>query len=255
MVVEMMRASTCLGATTMEWLGKTFDLSKAYKQLAVMPDHQPHAVVGFPVKGTWRFYKSISLPFGCTGSVSGFVRVSQAIWFLVSKMLCCITSHYFDDFPTLERAEGCKVLTLAFSAVLDLLGWEHAKEGDKAINFANVFDLLGVTFELDKLSLGTLTISNKASRIEKLCKMLEEVEKSRTLKAARASEIQGLLNFAVSFYMGRGLKHLVSSFMPLADGQRFSNPNELASLCSYAKDMLREQNPGCTPCQSHANLF
>ena len=255
MVVEMTRASTCLGATTMEWFGKTFDLSKAYKQLAVMPDHQPHAVVGFPVKGTWRFYKSISLPFGCTGSVYGFVRVSQAIWFLVSKMLCCITSHYFDDFPTLERAEGCKVLTLAFSAVLDLLGWEHAKEGDKAINFANVFDLLGVTFELDKLSLGTLTISNKASRIEKLCKMLEEVEKSRTLKAARASEIQGLLNFAVSFYMGRGLKHLVSSFMPLADGQRFSNPNELASLCSYAKDMLREQNPGCTPCQSHANLF
>jgi len=160
MVGEIMRESACPGVLTMEWLGKTFDLSKAYKQLAVLPDHQPHAVVGIPVKGTWTFYKSISLPFGCTGSVYGFVRVSQALWFLTSKILSCITSHYFDDFPTLERAEGCKVLTLAFSAVLDLLGWEHAKEGDKAINFANVFDLLGVTFELNQMSLGTLTISN-----------------------------------------------------------------------------------------------
>ena len=241
MVGEIMRESACPGVLTMEWLGKTFDLSKAYKQLAVLPDHQPHAVVGIPVKGTWTFYKSISLPFGCTGSVYGFVRVSQALWFLTSKILSCITSHYLDDFPTLERAEGCKVLTLAFSAVLDLLGWEHAKEGDKAINFANVFDLLGVTFELNQMSLGTLTISNKVSRIEKLCKMLEEVEKSRTLTSARASEIQGLLNFAVSFYMGRGLKHLVSAFLPLADGQRVANPDELASLCSYAKAMLLGQ--------------
>ena len=243
MVVEIMRVSTGLGVRAMEWLGKTFDLSKAYKQLAVMPEHQPHAVVGFPVRSTWRFYKSLSLPFVCTGSVHGFVRVSQALWFLTSNLLSCVTSHYFDDFPTLERAEGCKVLTLAFSAVLDLLGWEHAKEGDKALNFANVFDLLGVTFRLDKLPMGALTISNETSRIEKLCRMLEEVERTRTLTAAKASEIQGLLNCTVSFYMGRGLKHLVSAFMPLADGQRFANPNELASLCSYAKVMLLGQKP------------
>ena len=36
----------------LDWLGKTFDLSKAYKQLAVLPEHQLHAVVGFPKGGT-----------------------------------------------------------------------------------------------------------------------------------------------------------------------------------------------------------
>ena len=243
MVMEIMRVSAGMNVQLHEWSGKTFDLSKAYKQLAVLPDHQAHAVVGFPVNGTWRFYKSISLPFVCTGSVYGFVRVSQAWWFIVSKVLHSVTSHYFDDFPTLERAEGCKVLTLAFSAVLDLLGWEHAKEGDKAIGFASTFDLLGVTFDLNSLPKKTFAISNKVSRIEKLCKMLEEVETDRSLSAAKASELQGLLNFAVSFYMGRGLKHLISAFMPFAEGQRTQTPDELVHLCTYAKLMLQSQKP------------
>ena len=46
---------------------------------------------------------------------------------------------------------------LAFSALLDLLGWDHAKEGDKALNFAADFDLLGVTFNLGDMRLGILT--------------------------------------------------------------------------------------------------
>ena len=46
--------------------------------------------------------------------------------------------------PTVERSEGCRVLTLAVSALLDFLGWDHAKEGDKALSFAPAFDLLKV---------------------------------------------------------------------------------------------------------------
>ena len=53
------------------------------------------------------------------------------------------------------------------------------------------------------------------------------------LSAAKASELQGLLNFVVSFYMGRGLKHLVSTFMPFVEGQRHHTPGELANLCSF----------------------
>ena len=227
----------------LDWLGKTFDLSKAYKQLAVLPEHQLHAVVGFPKGGTWQFYKSISLPFGCTGSVYGFVRVSQALWFLLSKLLKAITSHYFDDFPTIERSEGCRVLTLAFSALLDLLGWDHAKEGDKALNFAADFDLLGVTFNLGDMRLGTLTICNKKSRLEKLCSMLSQVEKDGCITPAKASELQGLLNFAVSFYPGRSLKHVVSAFLPFADRARGNNHADLVNLCAYTRAMLLDQRP------------
>ena len=253
MVVEVMRQSADKLEPGLKWLGKTFDLSKAYKQLAVLPEHQRHAVVGFPVNGVWRFYKSISLPFGCTGSVYGFVRMSQALWFITGKLLHCITSHYFDDFPTLERSEGCRVLTLAFSATLDLLGWEHAKEGDKALDFSEVFDLLGVTFNLKNLQQGTFVVSNKIGRVEKLCKMLEDIESAGAITAAKASEIQGLLNFAVSFYMGKGLKHLVSAFMQFTDGMRSKNSEELKCLCACAKSMLLGQQPRVhslsAPCQ------
>ena len=72
---------------------------------------------------------------------------------------------------------------------------------------------------------------------------MDEVEAARTITAAHASEIQGLLNFAVSFYMGRGLKHLVSAFMPFAEGQQCKDADELVSLCSYARTMLRAQKP------------
>ena len=133
------------------------------------------------------------------------------------------------------------MLTLAFSVTLDLLGWEHAKEGDRALDFSEVFDLLGVTFNLNNVPLGNFVISNKDSRVEKLCKMLEDIEIAGTITVARASEIQGLLNFAVSFYMGKGLKHLVSAFMQFTDGQRNAKSEELRCMCAYAKSMLFSQ--------------
>ena len=243
MVLGAMNAATTSDGSQLESCGKTFDLSKAYKQLAVLPEHQQHAVVGFPVEGVWKFYKSISLPFGCTGSVYGFVRISQALWFILSKVLKAITSHYFDDSPTIERSEGCRVLTLAFSALLDLLGWEHAKEGDKALNLSQVFDLLGVTFDLKQMPSGLLQISSKVSRIEKLCAMSDQIASDETITSARASELQGLLNFAVSFYMGRSLKHLVSAFAPFAEHHRTSRRGQLKSLCEYAKSLLLQQLP------------
>ena len=243
MITYAMQVGSDAGVPVLEWFGKTFDLSKAYKQLAVLPEHQHHAVVGFMADGKWRFYKSISLPFGCTGSVYGFVRVSQALWFIVSKMLKAIMSHYFDDFPTIERVEGSRVLTLAVSAIFDLLGWDHAKEGDKALNFDRTFDLLGVTFCLKEMHLGRLVIANKLSRVEKISKMLEQIESDGAVSLARASEVQGLLNFAVSFYMGKTLEHLVSAFYPFAESGKTANQDNLRQLCRYAKQMLISQQP------------
>ena len=243
MVLAIMAEAAAAGVPLSDWKGKTFDLSKAYKQMAILPSHQKHAVVGFPISGKWKFYRSVSLPFGCTGSVYGFVRVSQALWFIVTKLLSAVTSHYFDDFPTLERDAGCRVLTLAFSAVLDMLGWAHAKEGDKALNFAEAFDLLGVTFDLSRVPSGVLQVSNKSSRISKICTLLDSIATSEDITAAKASEIQGLLNFAVGFFTGKSLKHLVAAFMPFADQPTAVRSGELKDLCEYAKSMLTSLGP------------
>eukprot|EP00435_Cladocopium_sp_Y103_P033666 s1851_g8.t1 len=243
MVVALMQELSSASLPHDQWMGKTFDLSKAYKQLAIHPSHQKHAIVGFPVAGEWKFYKSLSLPFGCTGSVYGFVRISQALWYIITRLLHAVTSHYFDDFPTVERSAGCKVLSLAVSAVLDMLGWAHAKEGDKALNFAAAFDLLGVNFNLATLPSGVLTVANKQSRIAKLCQMLEDISRDGEISQAKASELQGLLTFAVGYYSGKSLKHLVSAFMPFADRPGTNKSGELTALCEYAKLMLTSLAP------------
>ena len=75
------------------------------------------------------------------------LRIRQAVtgpfWYIITRLLSAITRHHFDDFPTVGLASDCKVLSLAFSAILDMLGWHHAKDGDKASNFAVAFDLRG----------------------------------------------------------------------------------------------------------------
>ena len=237
MITSMAKEASSRGIA-LDLKGKTFDLSKAYKQLAVRPDHHKHAIVGFPIDGKWRFYRSISLPFGCARSVYGFVRISQALWYVITRLLHCVCSHYFDDYPVVETTAGCKVLSSAISAVIDILGWSYAKEGDKAFPFAAEFDVLGVTFNLDGISGGALIISNKHSRIEKLLKMIDDISRRGFISYAQACELQGLLNFAVGYFSGRSLKHLVSAFVPLT-GERFpSSRNTLTSLCAYAKAMV-----------------
>ena len=66
--------------------GRTYDLKSAYKQFAAsegdrdtlrmgvnVPGQEAHAVIGFN-----------SLPFGAVGSVAGFLRVSQALWYVLA---------------------------------------------------------------------------------------------------------------------------------------------------------------------------
>ena len=167
----------------------------------------------------------------------------QALWYIATKLLSAVTCHYFDDFPTVERSQGCKVLSLAFSAILDMLGWQHAKEGGKALNFSEAFDLLGVTFDLTQVPKGILKITNKVSRISKLCGMLDSIASAGELSSSRASELQGLLNFAVGFVSGKSLKHLVAAFMPHADKPAKMVSEQLGHLCSYAKTMLQSLGP------------
>ena len=132
----------------------------------------------------------------------------------------------------MEREPGCKVLSLAFSAILDMLGWQHAKEGDKALNFAAAFDLLGVTVDLTAVPKGILKITNKTSRIDKLCSILDGIAAEGELSSSRASEVQGLPNSAVGFFSGKSLKHLVASFMPYADNPATTVSGQLQDLCA-----------------------
>ena len=242
MVCQLMREAHCSphvkGQT---WLGKAFDLSKAYKQMAVQEDHQHLSVVGFQYRSRWLFYKSVALPFGATGSVYSFVRMSRALWHVITTGLYAITSHYFDDFPTIECFGGSKVLSLAVQSLLDELGWQYAKEGVKALSFCEAFDALGVNFKLERLHLGDLTLQNKPGRIDKICSILESIAAKGRISQAEASEVQGLLNFASGYFVTRSLRHLVSAFYPLAESVQ--EQSDVVKLCRYTIAVLKALGP------------
>ena len=156
---------------------KTYDLKKAYKQLGVFPPHRPYAIVGFATSKKWQFYQSIALPFGATGSAYGFVRVSQALWHVLSVTLKACISQYFDDFPTIECSEGIKVLDASIHSLHDILGWDFARaSNDDKAQIHSAFDALGVTFDLSALHEHRLMVGKKHGRINRIVAMLNQIE-------------------------------------------------------------------------------
>lgn len=76
------------GARSKGLLGRTFDLKSAYKQFGVDSAHAEklRIAVKKPIAGV-AYFKVLALPFGATGSVAAFLRISSAIAFVGTKGL------------------------------------------------------------------------------------------------------------------------------------------------------------------------
>ena len=141
--------SLLLGASPqMQWMGKTLDLSKAYKQLPIEPGHRDWAVAFFrDRRGNPKYYIPNAWMFGSIAAVYAFNRVSRSLWFFLSRDLLVLCAVYFDDYPMFSPkiAEETDQLLADF---LDLLGWRHDQTGPKGRPFDCNFDVLGVTLDL-----------------------------------------------------------------------------------------------------------
>ena len=78
------------------WKGRTLDLRKAYKQMAVSSDDRHLMVLTHLGPSGPVFYISDVLPFGARGSVYSFLRTSRALSFLMNVCLTVPGSVFFD---------------------------------------------------------------------------------------------------------------------------------------------------------------
>ena len=163
------------------WLGRTLDLSRAYKQLAIDPKSRLLNVIGYLYKGEWIFFRCDVLPFGALAAVYSFNRVSRSIHHLICTLLWGLSTCFYDDFPTISPAGTSALLSKSMGILLTLLGWDHAKIGTKAIDFAADFNALGISVQLSSVNKGSFILCNKEGRIQKLCSMLEEVKLKGTI--------------------------------------------------------------------------
>ena len=83
-------------------LGRTLDLTAAYKQLAVSPSQGfVRVMVAYdPVRSKPAFFVFNALPFGATGSVYSFNRVAKSLWHIMVSLGGVWATQYYDDFPT-----------------------------------------------------------------------------------------------------------------------------------------------------------
>ena len=129
------------------------------------------------------------------------------------------------------------------SALLDMLGWDHAKVGVKAMDFASEFNALGIAVQLKNLHRGSFVLANKPGRIQRITRMLEQVSQQGTISKSKAAEVQGHLNFAVGFYTAKTLRFLVSAFDRLAELPASMSAADLRDLASLAIAMLQGTAP------------
>ena len=221
------------------WLGRTLDLSRAYKQLPIDPDSRKVCVLGFLKQGKWVYYRCNVLPFGARASVFSFLRVSRSLHFIMAKYLQALNTVFFDDFPMVSTSGGSKILQRAASTVLNLLGWAHAEEGEKAPGFQSDFVALGVQVVLKDIGQGRFEVQNKPGRVEKLVAMIEEAA-SKPDVAKALPELQGHLNFASGFFFNKGLR-----FLAKALNKASANPGSevFQGLCRAAISLLKATPP------------
>ena len=221
------------------WLGRTLDLSRAYKQLAIDPESRRVCVLGFRNRGEWSYYRCNVLPFGARASVFAFLRVSRSLHFIMARYLQALNTVFFDDFPMVSTKSGSHILQKAASSVLNLLGWAHAQQGEKAPGFQSDFVALGVQIALGSVSLGSFEVRNKPGRVEKLVAMIEEAA-VRPDVARAVPELQGHLNFASGFFFNKGLR-----FLAKALNKASADPASemFKGLCRAAISLLKATPP------------
>ena len=204
------------------WVGRCFDLSKAYKQVPVNKDSLRHTVlVTMDIKRMIKFYLSRVLPFGGNASVFSFCKISRAIWHMLVNLFGILTAIYVDDFPTCEvRAIGQSASGIV-TGFLDLLGWSYASGGSKAPDFSATWVALGVQWDFSHLGSGSFRLGNKPGRLERICaiaKLVSDTESPR--EATRLSScVHGMLNFAGGFVLGHALKPATRMFSDISCGR------------------------------------
>ena len=208
-------------------VGRTYDLSSAYKQYRVAEQDRELARLAVRSKGGGvRFFKVNALPFGAVGSVGGFLRVSAAIVFAAMAGLRICLTGFFDDFTVLSRDGLQMSAAYSMECLLDLWGVRFAREGHKAMQFDGCFRTLGLLVNLLGIPKGVALVGHTEERRTELAEALHAVIESGELSRKEAERLRGRLIWFESFVWGRSANMAV---------------RELGRACSDSRGRCRVQ--------------
>eukprot|EP00435_Cladocopium_sp_Y103_P072807 s378_g41.t1 len=228
--VDEMAAYVCwclthLSGTAMQQVvGKTYDLKNAYKQYGIRKSDRDllRLVVWDPSSKSVRYMGANALPFGAIGSVSGFLRISLAVWFVgVVGLRLCWTS-FFDDFTLLSKRVSARSASSAAEGLFSLLGLQFATEGKKAVEWDTKVKTLGVVIDLAPDGSGGrfVNIGHTESRVEELLTAIQTFLDNKRMTAKDAERLRGRLQWFESFAYGRVAQQALRTISGVASATR-----------------------------------
>ena len=239
-------------------IGRSFDLKSAYRQLAVSDESLRWARVAVynPESKRTECFQQYTMPFGARASVVAFLRCARMLQWLGHR-LGLVLSCYFDDFVLLSGRELAANSEASFKLLLDLLGWDFDKDGDKADSMSQEVTALGVTFDLTSTGNGTLRVANTEKRKREISMAIVEAITKGQMSKAEATSLKGRLGFAEGQLFGRVTRQLISDLQAFATGHSESpslSPGLKLSL-EVVRERVHEANPRIVDMRSQDVLF
>ena len=199
-------------------VGKLWDLSKAYRQLARSPAHASVSVVVTynSHKKCVELYEQPVLPFGAKASVWDFNWVARGLWRVFVSQFGLFCTHYFDDFPVLEFDALSGHTQKLVDDLLELLGWSTKTQHE----FSATFDVLGVVCDLTAAQTDRVRFTNKAKRIDELQTDVDRIISAGFLRSGEARSLRGRFTFARGQTFGRCGAVALKCLGEVADGTK-----------------------------------
>jgi len=240
LILKLLRESSAAG-----WVGKTIDLSAAYRQLGVAPGSRWVSFIAVydPTSRTPKIFAMRALPFGASRSVYSFLRVAHSLWWLGCVALKLPWTNFFDDFITLERSEESASVEVVTKQFFRLLGWA-VSEGEKDLPFSEKFKALGIEIDLADWSSGVARFANTCKRTAELVSTIKNALESRTLPHQAALALRGRMQFAHAQLWGRASKlclNAVTAHAYSGDGPEING--HLVSCLELFVQSLEESRP------------
>jgi hypothetical protein len=217
------------------WVGKTIDLSSAYRQLGISPSSRwvSYIAVYDPSSGSAKVFSMRALPFGASRSVYAFLRVAHSLWWLGCTAMKFLWSSFFDDFITMSRKSEADAMSIASSQFFRLLGW-LVSSGEKDLPFSEVFKALGVEIDCSDWHSGLVKFRNTSKRIEELSGTISSALKRGRLGSHEALVLRGRMQFARAQIWGRAPKLYLSAITAHAYSENGGNLSNHAIACLRA---------------------
>ena len=240
-------------------LGKTYDMKKAYRQIAIRGDHLDLAWISVwdPDRGAPSFFRMHTMPFGASSSVAAFLRASQAIKAIGIACACLVWTSFYDDYvcicPEGTEKQTDRMVRLLFSS----LGWKLSEEPEKDKPFATVFQALGVEFNLEEVPHGSFSVGNTSARKEELKDRLTHILEADCLEPQIAESLRSRLLFADAQIFGRFSKMSLHSIGRVAMLRNDLSPLtwEVRTALEWVRDHVLTGAPRSISCADRKTYF